>query len=324
MRIWTLTAATVDELVAVWEGFPESRGRIVAALPAFASEKEIADLVELHDAVAASPLADEYMTKPVYHVSERTGKCWAEVDGRLFMICPVFGDLVGFGRFEPSVPVGVEAELRKLEVESEALQGQVFDVLGPLFQDTPLRKLLVEAVRYGDQPEVRAKLDQAVDNAIDRERVRDLLEARSLATQTLDISRIQRVRADMERYAARRLQPHYIRSFFMQALGELGGSCPEREPGRYRITHVPASIRNRAKAIGTPLPVLKQYERICFEKDLISVPGQPLAQFICPGHPLLDTIIDMMLDKYRGTLRAGTVLVDPTDPDTTPRVLCFL
>ena len=78
----------------------------------------------------------------------------------------------------------------KLETESQALEGKVFDVLGALFEQTPLRKLLVEAIRYGDQPEVRARLEQAVDNAVDRERVRELLEARSLATESMDITQI--------------------------------------------------------------------------------------------------------------------------------------
>jgi superfamily II DNA or RNA helicase len=219
-----------------------------------------------------------------------------------------------------------ERLLRKLEVESKALQGKVFNILDNdgLFQGTSLRQLLIEAIRYGDQPEVRARLEEAVDNALDREHVRELLEARSLVAQTMDISQIERIRADMERYAARRLQPHYIKSFFLQAFETLGGSIKEREPGRYRITYVPAAIRDRAKEIGTVRPVLREYERVCFDKSLISVPGQPLAEFICPGHPLLDTIIDLMLDKHRGALRAGAVLVDPTDPGTSPRMLFFL
>ncbi len=217
-----------------------------------------------------------------------------------------------------------ERLLRKLEIEGEALNGQVFDVLGTLFDQTPLRRLLVEAVRYGDQSKVRARLDEAVDNAIDRERVRELLEARSLVAQTMDLTQIERIRADMERYAARRLQPHYVQSFFLQAFGQLGGSIKEREPGRYRITYVPAAIRDRAQEMGSALSILREYERVCFDKSLISVAGQPLAQFICPGHPLLDTVIDMLLGKHRHTLKSGSVLVDPTDPGTSPRMLFFL
>ena len=49
--------------------------------------------------------------------------------------------------------------LEKLEQARKALGGQVFDVLGKLqFEGKSLRDLLIEAIRYGDQPEVRARL----------------------------------------------------------------------------------------------------------------------------------------------------------------------
>ena len=53
--------------------------------------------------------------------------------------------------------------LEKLNTEREALGGQVFDVLGRLtFEDRSLRELLLDAVRYGDKPEVRARLFQVM------------------------------------------------------------------------------------------------------------------------------------------------------------------
>jgi superfamily II DNA or RNA helicase len=214
--------------------------------------------------------------------------------------------------------------LKKLEAENAALEGKVFDILGQLFQQEPLRELLVKAIRYGDRPEVRAQLNTAIDNSMDQERVRELLEARSLVTETLDITQITRIREDMERYAARRLQPHYIKAFFMQVFEMLGGSIHEREPGRYRISYVPALIRNHAKELDTIVPVLEKYDRICFDKELMHQVGMPQADFICPGHPLLDTIIDLVLERHRNILRSGTVLIDPTDPGRSPRVLFFM
>ena len=214
--------------------------------------------------------------------------------------------------------------LRKLETESKALEGKVFDVLGVLLEQTPLRRLLVEAIRYGDRPEVRARLEQTVDNAVDRERVRELLETRSLVTESMDTTQIMHVREEMERYAVRRLQPYYIKSFFIQAFESLGGSIREREPGRCRVGYVPARLRHRAKELGTTVPVWEKYDRVCFDKELMNQAGQPEADFICPGHPLLDTVVALVLDKHRETLRAGAVLVDPTDPGKNPRVLFFL
>src|SRR5690606_12988223 len=137
------------------------------------------------------------------------------------------------------------------------------------------------------QPEVRARLDQVVDEALDRDQIRRLLDERSLVRDIMDVSVVQEVREAMERAEARRLQPFYVASFFIEAFRLLGGSIHEREPKRYEIRRVPASIRERDRQIGQGTPVLQRYERITFDKTLISVPGKPLAEFVSPGHPLL-------------------------------------
>ena len=215
--------------------------------------------------------------------------------------------------------------LEKLEQARQALGGQVFDVLGKLqFEGHSLRDLLIEAIRYGDRPEVRARLTKAVENALDRAHLQDLLEDRALARDAMDVSRVHRIREDMERAEARRLQPHYIESFFLEAFGRLGGSAKQREQRRYEITHVPASVRNRDRLIGIGEPVLPRYERIAFEKSLVAPQGQPLAAFVCPGHPLLDSVIDLTLERHRDLLKRGTVLVDELDTGTRPRVLFYL
>ncbi len=215
--------------------------------------------------------------------------------------------------------------LLKLQNERGALNGQVFDVLGHLFKDKPLRTLLMEAVLYGDSPEVRAKLDEAIDGAVDQDRVRELIEQHSLATQNLNTANILRIRDEMARATARRLQPYYIKSFFMAAFERLGGTVHEREHGRYQINHVPAKIRDYAnQTLNTPETVTKRYERVCFDRDQVEVHGKPRAAFLCPGHPLLDAVIDLTLRQSQRVLRQGTVLVDETDPGETPRVLFYL
>ena len=67
---------------------------------------------------------------------------------------------------------------------------------------------MIEAIRYGDRPEVRARLTRAVEHAVDTGRLQDLLEERALAHDAMDASRVARVREEMERAEARRLQPH--------------------------------------------------------------------------------------------------------------------
>jgi SNF2 family DNA or RNA helicase len=215
--------------------------------------------------------------------------------------------------------------LEKIEEARQALGGQVFDVLGKLhFDGKPLRDLMIEAIRYGDRPEVRARLSQAVEHAVDTTRLQNLLEERALAHDVMDVSRVARIREEMERAEARRLQPHYIESFFLEAFRRLGGSVRERESRRYEVAHVPAMVRNRNRQIGVGDPVLPRYERICFEKDLIAPPGRPLAAFVCPGHPLLDAVIDLTLEQHRDLLKRGAILVDERDFGAEPRVLFFL
>ncbi len=96
-------------------------------------------------------------------------------------------------------------------------------MLGKLqFEGRPLRDLLIEAIRYGDRPEVRARLTTVVEHALDRGQLQDLLEEHALAHDAMDASRVQRIREDMERAEARRLQPHYIESFFLEAFQRAG------------------------------------------------------------------------------------------------------
>jgi superfamily II DNA or RNA helicase/bifunctional DNA-binding transcriptional regulator/antitoxin component of YhaV-PrlF toxin-antitoxin module len=216
--------------------------------------------------------------------------------------------------------------LTKLKAERNALDGQVFDVLGEPIWEKSLRDLMIEAVRYGDDPQVRARLDLAVDNALDRLHLQDLLEQRSLVQSTMDVSQVLKLREDMERYAAKRLQPHYIKSFFLQAFALLGGALHARENGRYTINNVPAVIRNYARDHGLPA-VATQYGRICFEKaDIQQGAGAEAVQaaFVCPGHPLLDAVIGLTLERYRDVLKRGAVLVDETDPGREPRMMFYL
>lgn len=214
--------------------------------------------------------------------------------------------------------------LEKLEEARKALGGQVFDVMGRLqFEGKPLRELLIEAIRYGDQPEVRARLTQSIENGVDKDHLQQLLEDRALAHDAMDASKVAHVREGMERAEARRLQPHYVESFFLEAFRQAGGVARQREPRRFEISHVPASLRGREKQSGRD-SVLARYERIVFEKDLISIPGQPLAAFVCPGHPLLDAVLNLTMDRHRDLLKRGTILVDEQDAGIAPRILFFL
>ena len=154
--------------------------------------------------------------------------------------------------------------------------------------------------------------------------MRELVEGRALTHDSMDVTRVRQIREEMERADARRLQPHFIAAFFLEAFRQLGGTIHEREPNRYEIKHVPAVVRNRDREIGRGQAVLQRYERITFEKSLISIPGKPLAAFVCPGHPLLDATLDLIIERHRDLLKRGAILVDDTDEGGQPRSLLYL
>ena len=212
--------------------------------------------------------------------------------------------------------------LDKLEVERAALGGRVYDVLGRLFEGNALRDLLMDAIRYGELPEVRERLEKAVDSAVQRDHLLELLRDRALAREGMTAEVVARIRDEMERAEARKLQPHYIASFFIEAFRRLGGTIREREAGRYEITNVPGVIRDRDRQVGAGVPVMPRYERVTFEKHLVE--AAPRAEFVCPGHPLLDATLDLTLERLRDLLKRGAVLVDENDEGEQPRALLYL
>ncbi|GCE27564.1 RNA helicase [Dictyobacter alpinus] len=215
--------------------------------------------------------------------------------------------------------------LKKLEEERDALGGQVFDVLGKvLFDSRPLRDLMIEAIRYGDQPAQRSRLKRVVADALDHQHLQDLLDQRALTHEVMDVVRVRQIREEMERADARRLQPHFIGSFFLAALKRFGGRYVQREADRYELRFVPPAIRNRASQLGPRTIIQSGYERITFEKDLVNVQGRPPAVLVCPGHPLLDATIDLILEQYRVLLKQGAILVDAKDNGEQARVLFYL
>ncbi|MCX7618906.1 MAG: helicase-related protein [Tepidiforma sp.] len=209
----------------------------------------------------------------------------------------------------------------KLEAEREALQGKVFDVLGSILTEVNLRELILEAIRYNSTDEARSRLDQVIEQRWDPALMKRLVEERALDRVVLDAERLRGIRDAMERAEARRLVPYFIQSFFVDAFTLLGGTCVEREPGRFHIPHVPIEIRRRDRIIGRADPVTRAYERICFDKARRDVPGKPPAVFVAPGHPLLDAVVDEVLERFGSVLERGTILVDDAEEAAPPRVL---
>lgn len=214
---------------------------------------------------------------------------------------------------------------QKLEEERQALGGKVFDILGKVtFDNKSLRELLIEAVRYGNDPEVRARLNRVVDCSLDPEVFRNIIAENALTEDVMDVHLVNAIREDMERAEAHKLQPHFIEAFFLEAFRNLGGKIRSRESGRYEVTSVPYSVRNRDMMIGYGEPVLNRYERVCFDKQFCVLQGYPQADLICPGHPLLEAVIDLIREKNIDTMKRGTVFVDDSDYSENARLLFYI
>lgn len=213
------------------------------------------------------------------------------------------------------------ALLQKLEVERKALGGRVYDVLGLLtFDGKPLSELLREAIRYGDDPEVRERLNHVVEASTDFSELMKVLEERALDDTVMGVAGVQRVREDMERELAHKLEPHFVASCFMRALRRLGGSYTQPEPGRLHITKVPQKVREKALGLYGEHAVLRKYERVCFERSAVHS-AKPEALFVYPGHPLVDSVLLAALDEIGEAREQGTILVAPHDWGTTPKLL---
>ncbi len=217
--------------------------------------------------------------------------------------------------------------LDKISSESGALNGKVFDILGKVEFGNykSLKDLLMDAVRYGEDPQVKARMNLIVDEAFDPKQIQALIDAHALTADVMDPDNLETIRENMEKMEARKMQPHYIGQFFRSALKKLGGRIQPRDTvdsaSRYEIERTPKCLTQEVYLNSRVLP---KYERVCFDHTEIHLDSRPDADLLCPGHPLLDAVIKEMLNRYRELLHQGTVFIDKTDEGTELRLLICL
>lgn len=102
--------------------------------------------------------------------------------------------------------------------------GKVFDILGEAFENVSLKEMLLEAIRYGEDPKVKAKLNEKIEGALDTEHLTGILKRNALTEQHMTMEDLYAVKEEMEKAEARKLQPYFIRAFFTEAFEHLGGN----------------------------------------------------------------------------------------------------
>ena len=160
---------------------------------------------------------------------------------------------------------GLRAAPREARGAAKALGGRSSTSSATLFREQPLRDLLIEAVRYGEQPRGQgAPPDEVVDAAVG-ENLKEAARAPRAVTGDDDAPRTSRRSAsEMERArpsassrTSSRLLPRGVRP--------PRRPHPSASPAATRSPTCPgASARDRQ--IGVGAPVVARYERICFDK----------------------------------------------------------
>ena len=213
--------------------------------------------------------------------------------------------------------------LEKLEEARAALGGKVYDVLGELFEGHALRDLLVDAIRYGDRPETKAELFRKVDGAVDVDAIEKLVAERKLTSEGMN-PQLGRRNPRADGAGRRRAAFSRISSARSSARPSRcsAGASPNARRAASKSLRVPSILKERDRLIGRSDPVLDRYARITFEKILIV--GQPQAELVAPGHPLLEALVDVVLERFQPLLAQGGVLVDEADEGVEPRLLVYL
>lgn len=212
--------------------------------------------------------------------------------------------------------------LEKLNEIRDALgREQVFDVLGEALPERELRDLLMQAIQYGDDPRTQARLVEVVDGRVG-DGLTELIERDALATEGNAALWLESDRDRMLEADAHRLQPTYVRHWFLDAFRRIDGRWDGDPGGRFRITRVPPPLRQRSQAHGPSLP--SRYECVTFDAHHARANGESPSEWLVPGHPLIDAMSDLTIEQHGDLLKRGTVLFDPTDCGHQPRLLLFI
>ena len=195
----------------------------------------------------------------------------------------------------------------KLEKIKEQLgSDRIFDVIGEVLPGRSLKDLIEDAIaNRRTMEDILKDFDRIPDEDL-IQRVREAT-LESLATRHIDLSKI----LEESRLAKEnRLVPEYIEKFFLKASEQLKIKAEKRKDDFYRIDSLPYPLRNVSFDFKTKFgEVFTEYKKFSFVKDQAQK-GQ--AEFVAPGHPLLETVIENILKDNLIHLTQGSVFIDPS------------
>ena len=193
-------------------------------------------------------------------------------------------------------------EIMRLHLGSD----RVFDVIGEIFEGISLEQLIKDALAN------KRTIDDilaSIEAIPDRELIEKIKKAtaEALATKHIDLSRI---REEREKAEENRLVPEYIESFFLKAFPKFGGVIEKRKDGFYRVSRVPSELRKISIKFKNKYGrVDRIYPKVSFRKEEVFKGEQ--AEFIAPGHPLLEAVIERIMERFKKSSKNGAVFYDP-------------
>jgi len=183
---------------------------------------------------------------------------------------------------------------------------RVFDVIGDVLPGRSLQDLIIEAVTN------KRSLDDIlkdIERIPDEEAIQRAKEAtlEGLATKHIDLTRIL---GEARIARENRLVPEYIEKFFLKASEKLGLKTEKRKDDFYRIDSVPYELRKLPFEFKIKFgEVFREYSKLSFDKEQ-AFKGQ--AEFVAPGHPLLEAVVEKISEKYSDDVDKGAVFLDPS------------
>lgn len=185
---------------------------------------------------------------------------------------------------------------------------RVFDIIGEIIPNTRLDDLIRDAIFNQRRiEEIEAAIDQ-----VQASQVKATLEKvfmMSLATRYIDYLGIQRETLAAEE---NRLVPEYVADYFVRAFRKLGGAI-EPVGDVWRVRNAPYELRRLGDAYDFKARyglIHRDYRRVTFDKRYAR--AHPEAEFVAPGHPLLEAVNELWLSQGEGRREHYACFGDPS------------
>ena len=159
--------------------------------------------------------------------------------------------------------------------------------------------------------EILAEIDLQTDEE-QVARIRADMHDQALGSRYIDMSKLL---ADVQQSKENRLMPEYIERFFLEAYRSFGGTITpvKGHKGLWSISRVPPDLRKLPEALERKYGKIgTQYPQLTFDKE--QVVGYSDLEFVGPGHPLFEGVVERVLREYGPSLGRGRASTTPTPP----------